>query len=85
MIAKRNLKDASMMVGAASSILLPQAVVNTWPSIFARLAPLTSNTLPACTGSCGACGGTCLTGVSAALWLGYCVLINKANKTNEED
>ncbi|MGM9570194.1 MAG: hypothetical protein ACI3XC_08975 [Phascolarctobacterium sp.] len=82
MIAKRNLKNASIMVGAVGSILLPQAVVNTWPSLFVRLAPLTSNTLPACTGSCGACGGSCLTSVSAALWLGYCALINK---TNEED
>ena len=44
MVAKCNLKNASMMVGAASSIILPQAVVNTWPSLFVRLAPLTSNT-----------------------------------------
>ena len=82
MVAKCNLKNASMMVGAASSIILPQAVVNTWPSLFVRLAPLTSNNLPACTGSCGACGGTCLTSVSVALWLGCCIF---TNKTNEED
>lgn len=82
MIAKSNLKDASMMVGAVGSIILPQAIVNTWPSLFARLALLTSNNLPACTGSCGACGGTCLTSVSAVLWLGCCIF---TNKTNEED
>lgn len=82
MIAKRDLKNASMIAGAAGSIILPQTIVNSWPSLFARLAPLTSNTLPACTGSCGACGGTCLTSVSAALWLGCCVF---TNKTNEEE
>lgn len=81
MIAKRNLKDASVMIGAVGSIILPQAIVNTWPSLFAGLAPLTRNALPACTGSCGACGGTCLTSVSAALWLGCCAF---TNKTNEE-
>ncbi|MGM9582926.1 MAG: hypothetical protein ACI3WU_04340 [Phascolarctobacterium sp.] len=84
-MARNSFHDISLMAGAAGSIILPQAIINAWPGLFTKLAPLTSNTLPACTGSCGACGGTCLTGVSAALWLGYCVLINKANKTNEED
>lgn len=85
MVVKASVHNASMAAGAAGSIIFPQAIINTWPDLFTKLAPLTSNTLPACTGSCGACGGICLTGVSAALWLGYCVLINKANKTNEED
>ena len=77
MMIKNNLRDLYMMAGAAGSVLIPQAMVNTWPSFFATVAPLTSKVLPACTGSCGACGGTCLTSISMLLWLGSCKYINK--------
>ena len=46
---KNNLRDLYMMAGAAGSVLIPQAMVNTWPSFFATVAPLTSKALPACT------------------------------------
>ncbi|MGM9528800.1 MAG: hypothetical protein ACI3XH_02185, partial [Phascolarctobacterium sp.] len=83
MAVKASLHNASMVAGAAGSIILPQAIVNTWPSLFTALAPMTSNALPACTGSCGACGGSCLTSVSAALWLGCCAIKNQ-QKNNKE-
>ena len=74
---KNNLRDLYMTAGAAGSVLISQAMVSTWPSFFAIVAPLTSNALPACTGSCGACGGTCVTSISMLLWLGSCKYINK--------
>ena len=81
-MARNSFQAISLMAGAAGSIILPQAIINAWPGLFTKLAPLTSNALPACTGSCGACGGTCLTSVSVILWLGCCALKNKNN--NEE-
>ena len=77
MMSKNNLRDLYMTAGAAGSVLIPQALVRTWPSFFATVAPLTSNALPVCTGSGGACGGTCLTSISMLLWLGSCKYINK--------
>lgn len=58
--------------GAAGTIILPQAITSTWPQLFSAIAPLTANTLPACTGVCGACGGSCVGGIGAAIWLGAC-------------
>ena len=82
MEVKHKLQTATMVGGAASAIVLPQAIINTWPELFASVAPLAITALPACTGTCGACGGSCLTSVSALLWLGCCKYIKKPN---EED
>ena len=77
MMIKNNLRELYITAGAAGSVLIPQAMVSTWPSFFATVAPLPSNALPACTGSCGACGGTCVTSISMLLWLGSCIYIYK--------
>ena len=74
---KQNVQNLGLACGAAGSIVLPQAVTGTWPQLFAAAAPVVSGALPGCTGVCGACGGSCLAGVSALAWLGCCVYFKK--------
>lgn len=58
--------------GAAAAILLPQAVTKAAPQIFSRLAPLTAQALPYCTGVCGSCGGSCVGLITTTAFLALC-------------
>lgn len=64
-----NKKDLLLSGQAASAVLIPQALTAAFPSLLpASAAPAAR--LGYCSGSCAACGGFCLTGISAVLWLG---------------
>ena len=59
-LAHTSLKHLALGSSAAAAILLPQAVTRAVPQLFTRVAPLTAQTLPYCTGVCGSCGGSCI-------------------------
>lgn len=74
---KRNLSNIFLAGGAAGSVLLPQAVVQTSPQLLADAAPKIAATLPYCTGACGSCGGSCIASACAVIWLGCCAYFKK--------
>ena len=63
--------------GAASTILIPQYLSQTAPQLFSEIVPLASRTAPYCTGACGSCGGVCLTGAAAIIWLAVCAAVRR--------
>lgn len=67
MVNKESMTYAGLGVG---SILLHNLIVYSLPNMFTGLAPVLQNTLPYCTGACGACGGTCLSSVGIVAALG---------------
>lgn len=77
---QEKLQNITLGGGAAATIVLPQAVTSSWPQLFASVAPLTSGTLPACTGVCGSCGGSCVGSLGALLWLVTTALLKGGNK-----
>ena len=66
MVNKESIAYAGL---GAGSIIFPNVIVQSLPNMLTSLAPVLQNTLPYCTGVCGACGGTCLgsIGIVAAL------------------
>ena len=64
-------KLSSLALGgsAAAAILLPQAVTRAVPQLFTKVAPLTAQTLPYCTGVCGSCGASCVGSVAVIAFL----------------
>ncbi len=77
-----NLQNAMLAGGAAGSVVIPQALTQAFPQIFAQAAPIASQTLPLCTGVCGSCGATCIGSVFVALWLGGTAYVQR-KKTEE--
>lgn len=63
------LSSLALSGSAAAAILLPQAVTRAVPQLFTRVAPLTAQTLPYCTGVCGSCGGSCVGSISIIAFL----------------
>ncbi|MDO4920638.1 MAG: hypothetical protein Q4E64_02255 [Phascolarctobacterium sp.] len=80
---KRDLSNLFLVGGAAGSVVLPQALVKFHPQFLAAAAPKISATLPYCTGACGSCGGSCIAGACAVLWLGCCAYLNKETQYYE--
>lgn len=80
--ALQNKKLANLALGgsAAATILLPQAITQALPQLFTRLAPLTAQTLPYCTGVCGSCGGSCVGSLTVIAFLA--ALAKVKGKTN---
>ena len=72
-----NKEQGLIFSGAASSLLIPQAISQVLPETLAKAAPLVQNLSSSCTGVCGSCGGTCLTGLCAMGYLGAVALWKK--------
>lgn len=67
--AHTSLKHLALGGSAAAAILLPQAVTQAMPQLFTKVAPLTAQTLPYCTGVCGSCGASCVGSVTVMAFL----------------
>ncbi len=76
---KRDLSNMLLASGAAGSVVLPQALVKFDPQLLAAAAPKISAALPYCTGACGSCGGSCIVGACAVIWLGCCAYLKKGD------
>lgn len=70
MINKENMTYAGL---GAGSVVLPQIIARGFPNLLTNLAPLAQNTLPYCTGVCGACGGACFSSLGIVAALGIAV------------
>ena len=68
-LAHTSLKHLALGGSAAAAILLPQAVTKAVPQLFTKVAPLTAQTLPYCTGMCGSCGGSCVGSLTVIAFL----------------
>lgn len=68
--------------GAAGTIIIPQYLSQTAPQLFSEILPLASRTIPYCTGSCGNCGGACITGTAAIVWLAVCAAVRRNIKNS---
>lgn len=79
-LAKTTLNNLALGGGAAAAILLPQAVTRAVPQLFTRVAPLTAQTLPYCTGVCGSCGGTCIGSLTVITFLTVLAKIKNTQK-----
>lgn len=79
-LQNKKLANLALGGGAAATILLPQAITQAMPQLFTRLAPLTAQTLPYCTGVCGSCGGTCVGSLTVIAFLA--ALAKVKGKTN---
>ena len=75
------LTNIALGSSAAAAILLPQAITKAMPQAFSRLAPLTTQALPYCTGVCGSCGGSCVGSITAAAFLAALAKIKGKNKS----
>lgn len=64
-----SLTKLALSASAAAAILLPQTVTKAVPQLFTKVAPLTTQTLPYCTGVCGSCGGSCVGSISIIAFL----------------
>ena len=62
--------------GAAGTIIIPQYLSQTAPQLFSEILPLASRT-PYCSGVCGSCGGACVTGAAAIVWLALCAAVRR--------
>ena len=78
-------KLSSLALGgsAAAVILLPQAITKAVPQLFTRVAPVTAQTLPYCTGVCGSCGGSCVGSVGVMAFLA--ILAKYKHQSYKED
>lgn len=63
------LTKLALSASAAAAILMPQTVTRAVPQLFTRVAPLTAQTLPYCTGVCGSCGASCVGSISIIAFL----------------
>lgn len=79
-LQNKKLANLALGGGAAATILLPQAITQALPQLFTRLAPLTAQTLPYCTGVCGSCGGSCVGSLTVIAFLA--ALAKVKGKTN---
>ena len=68
-LAHTSLNNLALGSSAAAAILLPQTVTRAVPQLFTRVAPLTAQTLPYCTGVCGSCGGSCVGSLTVIAFL----------------
>lgn len=83
--ALQNNKLTKLALGssAAAAIILPQAVTQAMPQLFTRVAPLTAQTLPYCTGVCGSCGGSCLGSLTVIAFLAMLAKIKGKHKEEQ--
>lgn len=79
-LQNKKLANLALGGGAAATILLPQAITQALPQLFTRLAPLTAQALPYCTGVCGSCGGSCVGSLTVIAFLA--ALAKVKGKTN---
>ena len=79
-LQNKKLANLALGGGAAATILLPQAITQAMPQAFSRLAPLTAQALPYCTGVCGSCGGSCVGSLTVIAFLA--ALAKVKGKTN---
>jgi len=68
-MSKQN--DVIMATGAAGISLLPAVSAAVFPAL---------RSVPLCTGVCGSCGGGCLGGVGALVWIACCAYRNRKRK-----
>ena len=80
-LTNTSLNNLALGSSAAAAILLPQAVTRAVPQLFAKVAPLTAQTLPYCTGVCGSCGGTCIGSLTVITFL---TVLAKSKNTQKE-
>lgn len=69
--------------GAASVIAIPQYLSQAAPQLFNSVLPVATRTVPYCTGVCGSCGGACLTGAAAVMWLAACAAVRRHTKNSQ--
>ena len=74
MLNKENILFSS---GAAGTVIIPQYLSQAAPQLFNNALPIASRTVPYCTGVCGSCGGACLTGAIAIIWLAACAAVRR--------
>lgn len=79
-LANTTLTNLALGSSTAAAILLPQAVTRAVPQLFAKIAPLTAQTLPYCTGVCGSCGGTCIGSLTVITFLTVLAKIKNTQK-----
>lgn len=79
-LQNNSLTNLALGSSAAAAILLPQAVTQAMPQLFARVAPLTAQTLPYCTGVCGSCGASCVGSVTVIAFLAALAKIKGKNR-----
>lgn len=79
-LSHTSIKHLALGSSAAAAILLPQAVTRAVPQLFTRVAPLTAQTLPYCTGVCGSCGGSCIGSLSIIAFLAILAKFKVKNK-----
>ena len=79
-LQNKKLANLALGSGAAATILLPQAITQALPQLFTRLAPLTAQALPYCTGVCGSCGASCVGSLTVIAFLA--ALAKVKGKTN---
>lgn len=75
------LTKLALSASAAAAILMPQTVTRAVPQLFTRVAPLTAQTLPYCTGVCGSCAGTCIGSLTVITFL---TVLTKIKSTQKE-
>lgn len=79
-LAHTSLSNLALGSSAAAAILLPQAVTKAMPQLFTRIAPLTTQTLPYCTGVCGSCGGSCVGSLTVIAFLAILAKVKGKHK-----
>lgn len=80
-LARTSLNHLALSASAAAAILMPQTVTRAVPQLFTRVAPLTAQTLPYCTGVCGSCAGTCIGSLTVITFL---TVLTKIKSTQKE-
>lgn len=68
-LQNNSLSNLALGSSAAAAIILPQVVTRALPQLFTKVAPLTAQTLPYCTGVCGTCGASCVGSISIIAFL----------------
>ena len=81
-LQNKRLANLALGGGAAATILLPQAITQAMPQLFTRLAPLTAQALPYCTGVCGSCGGICVGSLTVMAFLAALAKVKGKAKNN---
>lgn len=81
-LQNKTLANLALGGGAAATLLLPQAITQAMPQLFTRLAPLTAQTLPYCTGVCGSCGGSCVGSLTVIAFLAAIAKVKGKDKNS---
>lgn len=79
-LQNNSLSNLALGSSAAAAIILPQVVTRALPQLFTKVAPLTAQTLPYCTGVCGTCGASCVGSVTVIAFLAALAKIKGKNQ-----